>query len=196
MFLSDPPHDDAVRALADEALSEEGYVPNFVRLWSWRPDVRRAFDAARSLLATRTDLTDREVAILNSTTASQLGDAYCSIAWGSKLASLTSPATAASVLRRADSPELNGRERALMAWASAIVADPNATTRDDVQVLKGAGLSEREIFDATLLVAFRLAFGTVNGALGAAPDKKLVEQAPPDIRTSVTYGRAEDDARV
>lgn len=190
MFLSDPPNDDAVRALHDEARLEDGYVMNFIRLWAWRPDVFRAFRDARTLLAARTALSPREIAILNSTTASRLGDAYCSIAWGTKLASLSNAATAAALLRRDDTPELSLRECALVSWASAVVANPNHTTRADVETLRTAGFSEREIFDATLLVSFRLAFGTVNDALGAGPDRQLVDAAPPDILASVNYGRA------
>jgi hypothetical protein len=39
------------------------------------------------------------------------------------------------------------------------------------------------------LVAFRLAFSTVNDALGAIPDEALRNAAPVEVRSSVTYGR-------
>ena len=52
-----------------------------------------------------------------------------------------------------------------------------------------AGLADREIFEATAYVAFRLAFSTVNDALGAQPDEELVAEAPPEVRAAVTYGR-------
>jgi hypothetical protein len=55
-------------------------------------------------------------------------------------------------------------------------------------------LSEREIVDATLVVAFRLAFTTVNGALGAQPDRQLADEAPPQVLESVTFGRAIGEA--
>jgi alkylhydroperoxidase family enzyme len=51
------------------------------------------------------------------------------------------------------------------------VRDPNATTKADIERLRELGLGDREIFEATVLVAFRLAFSTINDALGAAPDK-------------------------
>lgn len=194
MFLSNPASDNAVQTLLDASKSEDGYVMNFVRLWAWRPDVHAAFSAARKLLASKSHLSAREIAALNATTASSAGDSACSIAWGTKFADLCDASTAAALLRGDDAPGLTRRERALRAWASSVVEDPNATTREDIEGLRAAGLSDQEVFDATVFVAFRLAFCTVNDALGARPDRQLVEAAPAAILASVTYGRAADEA--
>jgi uncharacterized peroxidase-related enzyme len=190
MFLQDPPTDPVAQALYDEASAEDGYVANFLKVWCWRPEVHRAFCDLRRTLAAQTTLTEREIALLNATTASRLGDAYCSLAWGSRLAKLSSPVTAAALLARREPAELDERERALVAWASAVVADPNGTTPEHIERLKRAGLDDRAIFDATVLVAFRLAFSTVNDALGATPDQQLAGAAPQDVLASITYGRA------
>jgi hypothetical protein len=74
-------------------------------------------------------------------------------------------------------------------WARTIAADPNATTAVDVAALHDAGLSDAEIFAITAFVALRLAFSTVNDALGAAPDDELRASAPPEVRDAVTWGR-------
>ena len=66
----------------------------------------------------------------------------------------------------------------------------NATSAADIDELRKVGLSEREIFEATLFVAFRQAFSTVNDALGVTPDRQLVEKVPAEVRAAVTYGRA------
>jgi hypothetical protein len=50
-------------------------------------------------------------------------------------------------------------------------------------------LSEQEIFEATVFIAFRLAFSTVNDALGARPDWQLAAAASPEVRDAVTFGR-------
>jgi uncharacterized peroxidase-related enzyme len=193
MFLAAPPEDRAVQALYDEARSQDGYVANYIKVWAWRPEVRTAYDETRQLVASQTSLSAREIAVLNSTTASRLGDSYCAIAWGSRLAELTDATTAAALLRRDETPELSERERALVSWASAVVEHPSNTTQTDVDALRAAGLSDRDVVDATLLVAFRLAFGTVNDALGARPDRQLAEAAPQAVLSSVTYGRAVDE---
>lgn len=52
------------------------------------------------------------------------------------------------------------------------------------------GLGDREIFEATVFVALRLAFSTVNDALGAAPDKQVADEALAPVRAAVAWGRA------
>jgi uncharacterized peroxidase-related enzyme len=180
-------------AAAYEAdLASDGYVANLTRLWCWRPDVQTSFQELRAELLAGSSLSAREVAVIVTSTAAARGDSYCSLAWGSRLAGLSDDATAARVLRGLDT-ELSGlpaREVALARWSRLVVGDPNATTADDAARLREAGFSDQEIFEATVLVALRLAFSTVNDALGARPDPQLSEQAPPLVREAVTYGRA------
>jgi hypothetical protein len=70
------------------------------------------------------------------------------------------------------------------------VREPNAITAEDVDRLRAVGLTDQEIFDVTVFVAFRLAFSTVNDALGARPDWQLAAAAPATVRDAVDYGRA------
>jgi alkylhydroperoxidase family enzyme len=135
-------------------------------------------------------LTAREWAVLVTSTASARGDSHCSLAWGPRLAKLSDAETAAQVLAGRLPPALSERETALAAWARQVVRDPNATTSDDVARLRDVGLGDQEIFEATAFVAFRLAFSTINDALGAAPDRQLADAAPDAIRAAVSYGRA------
>jgi alkylhydroperoxidase family enzyme len=118
-----------------------------------------------------------------------LGDPSCSIAWSTKLAASHGVNAVTKVLRGADPENATGREIALRGWAAKIVDDPNAIEAADVEKLRTAGLSDREILEATVHVAFRLAFSTVNDALGALPDHQLVDAAPAEIRAAVSYGR-------
>lgn len=192
MFLNESNDADAP-AYLDYSRGNDDYVANFDRAWAWRPDVARAFIALRMKLMENSTLTQRELAVLVCTAARVVGDAYCSWAWGSKLAVLAGPAFAADVLRGSDVPELTTREAALKRWAEQVVRDPNGTSARDVDALRGAGLDDREIFEATAFVAFRLAFSTINDALGARPDRHVVDTAPPELRAAITYGRPPPD---
>jgi alkylhydroperoxidase family enzyme len=136
-----------------------------------------------------TTLTPRELALLVCASARALGDSYCALAWGAKLAALTDESIAAAVLRGAAPDALTARESALHRWAGRVARDPNAIAAPDVEALREAGLSEREIFEATAFVAFRVAFSTVNDALGARPDRELADAAPAAVRAAITYGR-------
>src|SRR5512142_399987 len=162
MYLSPPTEDEEVRAIYERERSEQGYVMNLERLLARRPEVSATFLKARTLLNTQTSLSPRERAVLVCATARSLGDSYCSLAWGSRLAKLSDPALAAELLKTGSADALSPREQALAAWAARIVQDPNATGAGDVAALRQAGLSEQEVFDATLFIAFRLAFSTVN----------------------------------
>ena len=64
-----------------------------------------------------------------------------------------------------------------------------ATTAADVERLRDNGLTDREIFEATTFIAFRLAFSTVDNALGAEPDQQHVEAASEAVGKAVSFGR-------
>jgi len=189
-FLSDAPMSDASEAAFAADRDADGYVANHTRLWAWRPDLRADFFALRSGVMSSSTLTERDFAVLVTSTASQLGDSYCALAWGDKLASATDADTAAAVIAGDKvASALSQRERALAEWARQLVRDPNSTSRDDIERLRAVGLVEREIFDATAFVAFRLAFSTINDALGATPDEQLRESVPVAVRAAVNFGR-------
>ena len=188
MFLEQPPHSESVDGLFAGDLESDGYVMNLTRLWGWRPDVVEAFGDARATLLDDCELTGADVALLVAATAAARSDSYCSLAWGRKLAKLIGPDAAGSVIA-GGLEGLDERAQALTVWARQVVADPNATTTMDVQTLRDAGLSDRAIFEATAHIAFRLAFSTVNDALGAAPDLQAAEAAPEAVREAVTFGR-------
>jgi uncharacterized peroxidase-related enzyme len=189
MFLGEPPASEATEAAYAVDRDSDGYVGNVTRLWCWQPDLLTSFAALRANLMKNSALTDREWAVLVTSTAATLSDSYCSLAWGPRLAELSDDETAAQILSGDPAPGLSDREAALAAWARQVVRDPNATTSDDVVQLQEVGLGDREIFEATAFIAFRLAFSTVNDALGAAPDKQLVDEAPELVRAAVSYGR-------
>ena len=194
MFLGEPPSTEEAEAAYHADRDSEGYVWNVTRLWCWRPDLYESFAALRASLMESSALTDRDWAVLVTATAAQLGDSYCSLAWGPRLAKVSDDETAAQVIAGAAAAELSDRETALAAWARQLVRDPNATTDREIARLGEVGLGDREIFEATAFVAFRLAFSTVNDALGAAPDKQLADASPPAVRAAVDFGRAPSPA--
>ncbi|WP_395690595.1 carboxymuconolactone decarboxylase family protein [Nocardioides sp.] len=188
-FLSEPPTTPEVQALYDADVAGRGYVMNLSRTWAHHPEAHDVlFDLLRDVAA-RGGLTMRERAVLVTACASTMGDPYCSLAWGTKLAEEATDAAAASVLAGGDGG-LTDAERALATWARQVATDPNATTEADVQRLRDAGYSDGQVFAITAFTALRLAFSTINDALGAVPDTELSEAAPPAVRDAVTWGRS------
>jgi len=190
MFLQSAPQTEAASRLFEKDIEGRGFVMNLSRAWAWRPDVCEAFLALRTQLTSGSALSQRELAVLVCATAANLGDSYCALAWGKTLAAAADAATASAVLRTSESAGLTLREQALAQWAHKVVTGPSDTQPQDVDALRTAGLSDKEVFEATVFISFRLAFSTVNGALGVAPDWQVAKAAPAEVRDAVTYGRA------
>ncbi len=187
--LGEPDVDDAVEALYAADVDDDGYVMNLTRVWANDPAAQQALFELVGSAARLAGLDLRERGLLVTAMASSLGDAYCSLAWGARIAEEVGPASVAEVLAGADDPGLDERGRALVRWARAVTRDPNGTTAADVDALRAVGFDDRQVFGLTLFVALRQAFSTVNDALGARPDRQLVDAAPEEVRAAVTYGR-------
>ena len=190
-FLDRADVSEKVQALFDEDLAELGFVMNASRLWAYQPEALALLFSLMSQVTSARPFRFRERGILVAACASALGDSYCSLAWGTKLAAKADAQLAARVLRGDDSA-LTQAERAMAAWARRVTRDPNGTSTKDVQDLRDAGFSDADIFAMTVYVALRVAMSTVNDALGARPDAEYRTLAPAPVRDAVTFGRPID----
>jgi alkylhydroperoxidase family enzyme len=187
-FLDHPEHSAAAEEIFEADLAELGYVMNSSRLWAHQPETFGGLLDLIGECCSAGGLTFRDRGILVTACASAMGDSYCALSWGVKLARAADAGTAASVLR-GDDFRLTPAERAMACWARQVARDPNGTTPADVRSLREAGFGEARIFAITAFVALRLALSTVNDALGARPDAAL-RAAPPAVVEAVTFGRA------
>lgn len=191
-FLAECAPDDEAQRLFDDDVAELGYVMNVTRLWAYQPaTLSHLFDLMGETYAAE-HLSFRQRGILVTACASTMGDAYCSLAWGTKLAGKSDAETAAGVLRGVDD-RLSREEHALAHWARKVARDPNHTSAADVQDLRDAAYSDAQIFAITAYVALRIAFSTVNDALGARPNSAFRTSAPEAVREAVSYGRPIDE---
>jgi len=188
MFIAPPPRSEAVEHVYSTSRDAQGFVMNLTRAWAWRPEVFEAFAALRNQLTSQSKLTRRDQAVIVCATAGQLGDSYCALAWGRTLAAEAGEDVAAAVIAARDD-ELGARDKAIAEWVRKIVEDPSSTHPSDLKALRVAGLGDREIFEATAFAAFRIAFSTVNDALGVAPDPQVRDAAPEAVRHAVDFGR-------
>ena len=134
-----------------------------------RDALSRAVRAARPRAPRRLADVPRQRGILVSACASTLGDSYCSLAWGSKLAG---EAGADARRRRAAGRRRRARRRRAGAGRDGPGRSPAIPTRRtaaDVQALRDAGFDDRADLRHHRFVALRIAFSTVNDALGRPP---------------------------
>jgi alkylhydroperoxidase family enzyme len=128
-FLEEPPLSPEVQALYDDDLADGGYVWNVSRLWAHQPDTMNGLFHLMSQAFKASGLSFRQRGILVTAAASALGDSYCSLAWGGKLATASDAALAAGILNGSDAA-LTDQEKAMAAWARKVVKDPE---RDDAR---------------------------------------------------------------
>ncbi|GAA1013244.1 hypothetical protein Aple_053370 [Acrocarpospora pleiomorpha] len=191
-FLGMPEADDDAKRIFEEDVEELGYVMNVSRLWAYQPrTVMSLFGLLREASSPH-GLDARQRSILVVACASAFGDSYCSLSWGVRLAGVADEAIAAGVLLGTDAG-LSDQERAMARWARKLARDPNRTTEADIQELRDVGIGDDKIFAMTVFVALRLAFSTVNDALGVPPDSEYRTHAPAAVLNAVTYGRPFQD---
>jgi alkylhydroperoxidase family enzyme len=187
-FLADPPVDDLVDQMYASDLEGQGYVANLTRVWAQSPETLGALSYALKLATDLSGLVPVERNLVVTAAASALGDAYCSLAFGSKLAASVGADITAAIVR-GDDRRLTQRGRLLASWARQVADDPNGTTAEQVEALREGGFDDRQVFGLTFFVALRVAFSTVNDALGATPDPELLDRTPDQLEEAVTFGR-------
>lgn len=190
-LLEDAPDSPAAEALFAADLADNGFVMNLTRLWAHEPAAKTGLFDVVATVTRVGQLSIRQRGILVTATAATLGDSYCSIAWGKKLAAEADPEIAAGVLLGKDQ-DLTDSEQVMARWARKVTRDPNSTDQTDVDALRAAGFSDRQIFAMTVYISLRIAFSTVNDALGALPDSEYRANAPSEVLDAVTWGRPID----
>ncbi|HEX6788804.1 MAG TPA: hypothetical protein VF091_06130 [Gaiellaceae bacterium] len=173
-------------ASADELYESErervGYVPNYVRAFSHRPDVYRAWRGLVGAIQGASDPRRYELATLAA--AKRLRSSYCSLAHGKMLADRFY--SAEQVLELPGG--LDETDAAIMAFAERVADDASTITQADVDGLRAVGLSDAEITDVVLAAALRSFFAKTLDGLGALPDA-LYAELEPELRDELTVGR-------
>ncbi|CAN5743560.1 hypothetical protein BH18ACT6_BH18ACT6_12430 [soil metagenome] len=190
-LLEDAPDSPEAEELFAGDLADYGFVMNLSRLWAHEPAAKTGLFDVVATVTRAGQFSIRQRGILVTATAATLGDSYCSIAWGKKLAAEADPEIAAGVLLAKDQ-DLTESEQVMARWARKVTRDPNSTDRSDVDALRAAGFSDRQIFAMTVYISLRIAFSTVNDALGALPDSEYRANAPSEVLDAVTWGRPID----
>ena len=187
-FLAAAPQTEHAQSMYDSDVELQGYVANLTRVWAYSPEALGALSFMLRQSMEMSGMTAHQRALLTSVSAATLGDSYCSLAFGRRLAATGGDVAAVQALT-GRAGELLPDDRVLATWARKVVEDPSSTTAADLDALRDAGYDDSAIFALTLFVALRVTFSTVNSALGAGPDAELAERVPEAVLDAVTWGR-------
>lgn len=87
----------------------------------------------------------------------------------------------ADALKAGDDSGLSGRERALVDYAAKLTREPSAIGQGDIDAMRGAGVSDREILDAAQAAAYFAYANRVVLGLGATLEEGMeLGQHPPE----------------
>ena len=189
-FIDTVPEESAEGGAATmyaRTVEQFGFVPNFVKTFSHRPEVMDGFDGLLDGIKKNMDL--RRYELVTIAAAKELKSSYCMLAHGSVL--MQDYLSAEQLRAIADDPAgsaLDEADQAIMRFAAKVVRDATSVTLDDIDGLKQHGLSDAEIFDVASAAAVRCFIAKTADALGARPDSKFGELEP-ELLSALVVGR-------
>ena len=137
------------RKLFAKAEERTGIVPNVFRAYAWRPERFRAwFGHFKDVMTPTEGLSARDREMISVAVSQTNGCLYCLVAHGAAVRQLSDDPVEADIItidyRRADLPP---RDRAMLDFAVKITADPLHCEESDLDVLRGHGFSQEDVWD-------------------------------------------------
>jgi uncharacterized peroxidase-related enzyme len=175
-----------VKRMYEEQGERLGYVPNYAKAFSLRPQVMDGW--AHLLKSIRSTMDGRRYELVTLAAARALKSSYCALAHGRVLERQFFSTEDLTRIARRDRSPLEPAEAAILAFAEKVVRQAEAVTQEDVDTLRNHGLDDGEIFEVAAAAAARCFFSKVLDALGAEPDASYGEMAP-ELRDALTVGR-------
>jgi uncharacterized peroxidase-related enzyme len=178
------------RGIAREMLERQqnhyGYVPNYAKVFSDRPDIMNLWADLQAGIRRHVD--PRRYELVTFAAAHALSSSYCALAHGKVLQEKILSTEEMRALAQGDPSAFSEVEVAMMELARKVVADASSVTHEDLERLRRGGLREDEIFDVVATAAARAFFAKLVDALGAEPDASFMEMKE-ELREWLTIGR-------
>src|SRR3954471_7923662 len=175
-----------VRAMYERQKSFWGFVPNYARVFCWRPEIMGLW--AQLQVGIKRTMDKRRFELITFAAAHTLRSTLCSLAHGRALTAFFSPEDVQLMARGASPASLTTAEAAMMSFARKVARGPYAMAAADVAELKKHGFSDAEVFDIAAAVGARAFWTTLVEALGveAEPSLRTMEK---EFTKALTVGR-------
>ena len=164
-----------------------GYVPEYAKVFSHRPEVMARW--GRLLAEIRRPADDRRFELVTLAVALELKHSSCSLAHGRKLADIIGADNVIAIAEGQEPDVLTEAEIAMMHFARDVARDARKITRGRVEALTTIhGFSDDEVFDVVAIASARCFFTKILDALGVEPDSAFMS-LDPEFREKVGKGR-------
>jgi alkylhydroperoxidase family enzyme len=181
--------DDAVTAMYRRQQAAWGFIPNYAKVFSLRPDVLRCWAELQTQIKRTID--KRRFELVTFAAALELRNSACSLVHGRTLREWFTDAQIIAIAEGRCDTVLSEAEQAVVAFARQTARDATRTTASQVAALKRHGCSDAEIFDIAAVAAGRAFFAKLLDALGTLPDSSLLD-LDDRFRQTLTVGRPID----
>jgi uncharacterized peroxidase-related enzyme len=179
---------DAVTAMYRRQQAAWGFIPNYAKVFSVRPEVLARW--GQLLAEIKRPMDKRRFELVTFVAALELGNSACALVHGKVLREWFSDAQIVAIAE-SDDAFLSAAEQAMLAFARQTARDATGTSAADVAALKRHGYSDADIFDIAAAAAGRAFFAKLLDALGTLPDSTLQALDAP-LREPLTVGRPID----
>lgn len=189
-FIKTIPADVATGAAHDMYRRQEdhwGYVPNYAKVFSHRPEVMARW--GRLLAEIRRPVDEYRFELVTFVVARILKHSACSLAHGSKLADMIGIESVIALADGRESDVLSEADAAIVGFARNIAIDAGKITSGQVEALKVRhGLGDEDIFDIAAIASARCFFTKLLDALGSEPDVGFMSMED-ELRQRLAVGR-------
>lgn len=183
-----------VREMYERQQAAWGYVPNYAKSFSHRPEVMARW--GKLLAELQRPMDKRRLEMITFAAAHELKHSSCSLAHGNALTPFFSNAEIGAIAEQGSVDSVTAAEQEMMRFARQVARDASTVEASDVERLKGHGFSDAEVFDIAAVAAGRAFFTKVLDAVGSLPDAGFMS-LDEDLRAPLTVGRpisgAEDE---
>lgn len=191
-FITTVPPQEAdgdVRAMYERQQGKYGFVPNYAKVFSPRPEIMALW--ANLLAGIRRHIEPRRFELATSAAAHAMRNSYCSLAHGKALTKFLPGDDVRALFADYEHTAIAPADAAVVAYARKVAVDASSVTADDVDELRRCGVSDAEIFDVAAAAAARAFFAKLLDALGARPDSAFLEMEA-GLRNALAKGRPID----
>jgi uncharacterized peroxidase-related enzyme len=188
-FINTTPPEEASGDVLEMYTRQEsawGYVPNYARAFSHRPEVLARW--GRLLAEIRRPMSDRRFELVTFAAAIELRSTACSLAHGKQLTAFFSSEEIRDMAIGKFGSSVTEAEQAMMRFARRIARDACKITTHDVDLLRKHAFTDAEIFDIVATAAGRAFFTKILDGLGVTTDASLM-RLDKSFRDALTVGR-------
>lgn len=177
---------DEVRDMYQRQQDYWGYVPNYAKVFSGRPEVLARW--GRLIAEIRRPMEDRLFELVTFAASLELRNSACSIVHGQALTGHFPADELVGVRDGKYGESFTDADIAVIEFSRKVARDARAITEGDVAVLRKHGYDDDDIFDIVATAAGRAFFTKLLDALGVEGDSPL-RDIDPAFREPLTMGR-------